>query len=799
MNRLQILLRALVLGVVVLLAACTSPEERAAAYIATAEEHFAAEDFVKAELEAKNAIQIEPNNPEARWLLAQILEKQGDFQGVFENLRIAVDADPTLTEARVKLASLYVAAGMTAEARGEIDAVIAQNPDNLDARTLAARMTAQSGDLIAAEAELREILSEEPGKIDALVLLVGVVAAERPEEALELLNGGMSQTEDTRTLRLVKIEILQRLDQKDAVEAEYRALIAEYPEEGAFRYRLAQFLLSDGRFDDVEQTLREIVEAEPDSLSARIALIQFLANVRGPEAAEESLDDFIAQAPEDYGLLLAKGRLLEATDRSDEAMDVYLNIAENAGNTDEALTAKNQIARLLLREEKVEEGRVYIDEVLEIDSSNIEALMMHGGLALVDKDHRQAVTDFRNVLRKEPDQERALYLLARTHLSAGDKVLAKDAYRRVIDVNPANAVAAMELTQILYADEQFDEAEKVLRGRLKAVPDDARASQMLIGLLVNQKRYSVAATEARRLIDAGEDTGLAYYLLGGALQVQGKTAEAKKWFAKALEVAPNSPEALQGYVATVVELDGEAAAKRYLEQHIKNNPDQLNAQTLLSRLQAGSGDMQGAEQTLKGALQKNEAWLPAYTGLASMQSDDIGAQIEIYEQGIEAIPGNQQLGLLLGTAYEREGRIDDAIEMYEGLLEQNPDMPAVVNNLAALVADYRQDDTAYLRKVLQLTEQQKLEESENPAFLDTVGWVQYRLGNYEVAVDLLEKAVEGAKQVPILHYHLGMAYKAAGNNYRAREELNIAISTAKSDFTGIEDAKAALEELKNGQ
>jgi len=798
MNRFQILLRILVLGAVMFVAACTSPEERAAAYTATAAEHFAAEDFVKAELEAKNAIQIEPNNPEARWLLAQILEKQGDFQGVFENLRIAVDADPSLTEARIKLAALYVSAGMTAEAKTEIDAVLVDNAGNLDARTLSARLTAQTGDLTGAEKELRAILKQDPAKVDALILLVGVVAADRPEDALVLLNDGMGQVDDKRTLRLVKIEILQRLDRKADVEAEYRALIAEYPEERAFRYRLAQFLLSDGRLDDVEQTLREIVEAEPDSLSARIALVQFLANVRGAEAAEATLDEFVAATPDDYGLLLAKGRLLEATERTDEAMTLYRDVADKAGNSDEALTAKNQIARLLLREEKIDEGRVYIDDVLAIDSANVEALMMRGGLALVDQDHRQAVTDFRNVLRKDAENERALYLLARTHLSAGDKVLAKDAYRRVIEVNPANGVAAMELTQILYADEQFNEAEKVLEGRLESAPDDVRASQMLIGLLVNQKRYSVAASEARRLIDTGESTGLAYYLLGGVLQVQNKDADARKWFGKALEVAPASPEALQGYVAATAKIDGEAAARRYLEQHVRKYPDQLHAQALLSRVQAGTGDMTGAEQTLKDALAKNEAWLPAYTGLASMQSDDIGAQIEIYEQGIQAIPGNQQLGLLLGTAYEREGRIDDAIEMYEGLLEQNPDMPAVVNNLAALIADYRIDD-ASLRKAMTLLEQQNIAESDNPAFLDTVGWVNYRLGNFEIAVEQLEKAVEGAKQVPILHYHLGMAYKALGNNYRAQEELGIAISTAKDDFTGIDDARRALEELKSGQ
>jgi tetratricopeptide (TPR) repeat protein len=786
----------LCLATVWLAVACTSPEERAQVYLAEAQRLFDDGDMTKATLEVRNAIQIEPNNSQSRFLLAKILEKEGDFQGVFKNLRIAVDTDPTLIEARIKLGALYAAARMLPEAQVEVDAILQQEPGNLDAQTLSARLLAQNGKQDEAEAALRKVLEVDPEKADALILLVGITAGKDPEAALLLIEEGMLVADDARTLRILRIEILQRLDRPEDVESEYRALIDANPEENAFRFRLAQYLLTQGRVDDVEQLLRDIVDADPESVSAQLALVQFLANVRGAEEAELTLSQFVNEAPETYELQIALGRLYEAMKQPERATEVYLSVAAGAENSDEGLTARNQIARMLIRDEKIEEGRVYIDEVLAIDSGNIEALMMHGGLALVDGEYREAVKDFRDVLRKEPEQERAHYLLARTHLQAGDKLLAKDAYRRVIEINPSNGVAVMELAQILFADKQTTEAEMLLRDRLTIVPDDARSSQMLIGLLVNQKQYLTAETEARRLVEAGDDTGLAEYLLGAVLQVQGKSDEAMTHFAKALEKSPASPEALQGYTAGLIKSKGQAAAVRYLETHIGKYPDQLHATTLLSQVQAGSGDVQAAEQTLKSALQKNEAWLPAYTGLASMQTGDIGKQIEIFEEGMEAIPGNQQLGLLLGTAYEREGRIDDAIEMYEGLLKQNPDMPAVVNNLAALIADYRQDKGS-LEQALKLVDEQKLSETDNPAFLDTVGWVNYRLGNNDVAVEYLEQAVAGAVQVPVLHYHLGMAYLAAGNKIRAQEELETAVSTAKNDFTGIEDAREALKQLQS--
>jgi tetratricopeptide (TPR) repeat protein len=147
---------------------------------------------------------------------------------------------------------------------------------------------------------------------------------------------------------------------------------------------------------------------------------------------------------------------------------------------------------------------------------------------------------------------------------------------------------------------------------------------------------------------------------------------------------------------------------------------------------------------------------------------------------------------LLGTAYERSGRIDDAIAAYEEILAVTPELPAVANNLAALIADYRTDE-ASLNQALDLALQFK--DSDNPAFLDTLGWVYYRLGDFEEAVPYLEKSVEAAGSVSVLRYHLGMAYIAVGKTMSGKKELEAALANEDATFTGVEEARAALAEL----
>ena len=106
---------------VLFLAGCESPEERAAGYVARAEQLVEEDNLVKAELEVRNALQIEPKNADARFLLATIAESRGDFGEMAANLRAAVEARPDFLEARLKLGTLYALGGATDLARRATD------------------------------------------------------------------------------------------------------------------------------------------------------------------------------------------------------------------------------------------------------------------------------------------------------------------------------------------------------------------------------------------------------------------------------------------------------------------------------------------------------------------------------------------------------------------------------------------------------------------------------------------------------------------------------------------------------
>jgi len=777
---------------ILVLAGCESPEERAAGYVARAEQLLEEENLVKAELEVRNALQIEPNNADARFLLARVAESRGDFGEMAANLRAAVKSRPDFLEARLKLGTLYALSGAPDRANEQLVEVEKLAPNDPEVRVLKARLLAADGDLDAAAEELRVAITEKPDSMEAMGLLANVTAESDVDAALDIVDQAIASTEENRVLRILKVQLLERGGYLDRVESELRSIVADYPDEPVYSYQLARFLAGEGKVDDVEAVLGAVVARNPEDTEAKLALIQFTAGIRGPDEGQALLRRFIDESPDDHELRMVLARQLQVTGETEQAMAEYQKVVDAAGNEDVALTATSRLAAIELGQDNTEAGEALIEEVIAVDSQNSEALLLRGALRYDRDELKDAVSDLRTVLRNQPENERAQLLLSRSHSKAGDFLLARDAYRRSIEMNPANVQATMELTRILVNESEFAKAEALLRDQTLVTPEDLNAPRALIAILVTNRRYDDALEEAQRVRELPERAAVGDFLSGGIYQARGQYEAAVNAFRASLDATPATREPLQGLISSLVRLERRDEAVSYLENLVAESPENLYAKTLLGQVLAGSGESDAAREIFEEALSGDSAWLPAYTALAGLEGGNSEAQIDVYRRGLEAVPNSQELALLLGTALERKGQFDEAIAAYEEVLRANPEMEVVANNLAALLADHRTDRGSFER-ARDLSEQ--FENSQNPAYLDTLGWVYYRLGEFDNAQPLLEKAVGAADTVPVLRYHLGMNYLAQNKPSLAREQLAAALETPEIEFLGKAEAEAALAEI----
>lgn len=118
-----------------------------------------------------------------------------------------------------------------------------------------------------------------------------------------------------------------------------------------------------------------------------------------------------------------------------------------------------------------------------------------------------------------------------------------------------------------------------------------------------------------------------------------------------------------------------------------------------------------------------------------------------------------------GAAYERCGDFARAEQVFEEGLRQRPDDHEVLNYIAYMWAERNQN----LDRALQYAVRANQLNPQNGAYLDTLGWVYYRLGQYQGALQRIEAANKLVPEDPTIRDHLGDTWKALGDRDQAVE------------------------------
>ncbi len=777
-----------------LLAACASPEERAADYLVKAQAFYDEGDYVKAKLEAQNAAQVEPKNSRARYLLALVAEKDEEYQQMFGHLMVAVDGDPNNVEARIKLGTLYFLGQVWDEAAKQATELLKLAPNDARVHLLQARVLVQKGDREAGIAEIDKSLELDPDYADAILLKAAADSMENLDEGLKTLDTAIARlpAEKSRPLRELRVIMLSQAKRLDQVETGLQSLAADFPKEQSYQFQLAQFYTSQGRVDDAEKLLKGLTERDPTDTDKQLGYVQFLATQRDQDKAEAALREFIKLNPDADKLRLALGQLLESRERPEDAKLAYQGLAERSPKSAEGLNARGRIVAIEIRAGKLDVAAGLIEKILADAPDDPGALLYRAGLRFQDKKFDEAIADLRLVLRKEADNERALLLLGQAYVQKGDRTLAKDTYRRVLEVNARSPEGLQQLAALHAMDKEFPEAEELLRKQIELKPEDPLASGRLVEVLMAQGKTDKAEAEARRLAGLTGQQGVGDFALGRVLAQKKDYSGAAEAFRKSSAARKNDPLPLEGLVRSLLAAGKPNDAIAVLNEQLGNADNELFAKFLLGGIYGGQGDPDKAVSYLEEVVAKKPDSVVAWQSLAGVYRKDRDARIKVYERGLKANPASVELTMLLGTELELAERREDAIKLYENLLKANPKAEPAVNNLAALLLDYRSDKASWTR-ALELAK--TLQAAENPAVLDTLGWAHYRNGQYAEAVSVLERVVAKAAQFPIFHYHLGMAYVATGNKVGAKQELKRAVDEAKSDYPGLEEARSTLKKL----
>ena len=447
------------------------------------------------------------------------------------------------------------------------------------------------------------------------------------------------------------------------------------------------------------------------------------------------------------------------------------------------------------------EGRFYqvVTQGRELSPDSANARL--GEILLASGQTAEAVAAIRQAIAIEPNNPRYIQLLGEAVEAGGsaDQSVVEE-LKRIVSQNPANVGAALTLARAQSRAGAADEAVKTLRGSVAAVKpgNDADRLQLLVQLASVYEEASrfddaVAVYEdllkSRNITDAplanDRDRRFAVSVLmeiAGLRQQAGKTQEAMAAFDRMRALLPNTDstadvqkiEFLRAHGKRAEALEGVRAARRRFPEELR-----LLRQEALTLAEMGRTDE--ALALLRPRLKGSAADFEEYLFMSSMLIS-AGRGAEAVEAARKALslasaeePGQGTNALImLSSAQERAGDTKGAEATLRQVLAKDADNPTALNNLGYFLTEHNEK----LEEALGMIERAVRAEPENPSFLDSLGWVYFKLGKLKEAERYLSDAARRNPTSAAIQEHLGDLFKKLGQQEKAQASWRKALSLA---------------------
>ena len=757
------------------------------------------DDHEDAEKFARRAIEIAPDNADAWFFMGVLLESKSQLARAEAHFARALELEPAHQKAQLARAIVVLNLDRPEEAVGLFEAILAERPWSMETAYLLSQALAGAGQPDAAERALQKAAD--------------MVTTVTPKEL-----------ESDPRLLLISSLVLYDADQLSLSSSYLERYLRIRPKDIQARKQSAKLASLTGKPLDAIRELRSIAVERPRDAQVQVMLGDVYADLKDYLSAEQHYRNAIDLTVPGLKLISRLGFAQYGQGRTDLAIDTMRRLIDLApgrsagasiflgilylhvGDLDAArqvadeivarmpdnLLAVNLQAVVAVAEKRYEQGRSLFHSVLErapeFDPARINLIK----LDIVETDYPAAERALRELLANEPGNIAALRTFAELYIAQRDFRVAADYLEKILAIRPASVGDALLLSRVYERLGEVGDALALMKTLDKLVPNSMQLTHRMAELHLAKGDVD----EARALLnDAAQLAGAhpVQRLAVAELQVKaGALDEAVQGMQRVLTEYPDAAEA-QLVIARVHALKGnliqaDDVVSRLLQRHLTH----VEAMSLLGDVRLARGQHSSAIQIYQRAAELDDTAALAVKLHKAMIA--AGKDAEALQTLLSWHQGHEESVPVMGVLadhYARLGRRDEAIALYERVVELDERNLSAFNNLAVALMDVDSE-----RALDAATRAYELA-PENPAVLDTLGWIQVQLGDLQSGLARLREALTRNNSVPEIRYHLAVALEEFGSRAAALKELRRALAS-DARFAGREDAEHRLQRLEAG-
>jgi putative PEP-CTERM system TPR-repeat lipoprotein len=739
---------------VVLVAACgggatTSTEE----YLASGDAFAKDSKWAEAIIQYRNAIAADPQLGQARFKLAVAYERSTDLPAAMAEYVRAADLMPDDTTAQLEAARFLLLARRFDDARSRADSVLGREPNNVNA--LIARATALAGlkDVAGGIAEVEEAIKVDPANAASYMMLGAMQVSQRNVEEAEASFKRAVEADpksieaqqalaafywSSRRLPLAE-EWLRKAVATDPTNlGTQRALttflmtlgrvaeaegplktVAEATKAPAAELALADYYLSQRRFDEARPILVRLSKTDQGFIPATVRLAQLDYGLKRPELAHQGLKAVLAKDPKQVDALVMQAQMFLTERKSDEALAAaqaaVANTPQAAGahnvlgdalatrnEPDAAIRAYNdtlrinprlvgaklKIAQLQIQKGDFDGALQSTEDVVRQSPSDPFARMLRARALTARGDLSRALSDLEWVAKEYPKAAPVRVQLAELHLARKDRPAARKAFDEAIALAPDSIAALRGRVFLDLVDNRGAQARQSVEKQLQRFPKSSALLFLAAGVYAATNEPGKQEQVLNRLIEVDPNNLQAFAALASFHLRQGKLDQARAKY-EALSTRGVGAVAAKTMVGLILEAqDKPAEATAIYEKLLATDPDSAVAANNLAWRYAEDGGNLDVALTLAQTAKRKLPDSPEISdtlGWIHLKKLDAGAAVTAFQTSVKANPKSPGFRYHLGMAYAKSGEKEKAALEFDEALKLQPNFKEAVEARRALV------------------------------------------------------------------------------------------------------------------
>ncbi len=534
----------------------------------------------------------------------------------------------------------------------------------------------------------------------------------------------------------------------------YQALLYDSTSSTIYN-RIAENHIDLGRYESALRYLQKSLRLNPDEPETVRLIADCHYRLKDDERAIHNLKKVLKLNPFDEN---ARSLLLLLYRKNNNDIGLAQQYEELINIYGEEEDWVRKAATIYLKNGKVDEALTLFELYVHADSSNASMWYSVGMAQELKNDPNAALDAYRQALDiapQVPEAAERIYHICRKEEKWAELIeffspYADTVYAPIYRLAIADAYLSRE-------DRNLQKSEAILLPMLQEKNIPWQAYDLLGRVKWGMKNYHEAADYFQKIIDLDPKNRIGWIFKGFVLSDADSLEKVESHYQHALKYLPTDQFLLTFHGIALQRLDRDEEAIVQFEKSIEI--DSSNTNTLVSY-----------GFSLNRLGRKNQA-------------------IAIMEKVLQFDPENYNAISSLGMLYDELKIYDKCDSLYEKALKYYPGNPLFLNNYAYTLAERAER----LEYALEMAREAVEAEPDNSAYQDTIGWIYYMLGRYNLALVHIMRSVEQQEDSAVVIEHLGDVYLKLGDTDDARNQWKRALEIDEDN----ERLKKKIENIRH--